>query len=67
MVGGLVGLTAYYIVPQYVWRWMGVHWFVTAAAAVAVIAVLGFGGYVITNRPAGPRATETKAMAASGD
>jgi len=67
MVGGLVGLTAYYLVPQNVWRWMGVHWFVTAVATVAAIVVLGVAGYAITNRPAAPRTTEPKAMAASAD
>jgi NADH-quinone oxidoreductase subunit L len=68
MVFGLVGLSAYYLVPPYAWRWMGVHWVVTAAGAIAVIAVIGFAGYVITNRPAVPRSAQSKAMAAaSGD
>jgi len=66
MVGGLVGLSAYYIVPPSTWRWLGVHWFVSAVAGVAVIVVLGFAGYVATHRPA-VRATEPKAMAASAD
>lgn len=67
MVGGLVGLTAYYVVPAYVWRWMGVHWFITALVAVGVIVVLGLAGYVITNRPAVRPVAESKAMAAAGD
>jgi NADH-quinone oxidoreductase subunit L len=68
MVGGLVGLTAYYIVPASTWHWMGVHWLITAAVAVAVIAIVGFGWSVVANRP--PQVAEvTKSMAAtaSGD
>ena len=67
MVGGLVGLTAYYVVPQSTWRWMGVHWFVTAVAAMAAIVALSVAGYAITNRPAIRHAPEPKAMPASGD
>jgi len=67
MVGGLVGLTAYYVVPAYAWGWMGVHWFLTAVAAAAAIVVLSLAGFAISHRPSVPRAAETKVIAASGD
>ncbi|HZP24393.1 MAG TPA: NADH-quinone oxidoreductase subunit L [Terriglobales bacterium] len=63
MVGGLVGLSAYYIVPPPAWRWMGAHWFVTTLAAVGVIVVISFAGYVAAKRP--PQIAETKSMAAA--
>jgi len=65
MVGGLVGLSAYYLLPPPLWQWMGVHWFITAVASVAVVAVLGFGWSLIANRP--ERIAETKSMAAAAD
>ena len=65
MVGGLVGLSAYYIVPAHVWRWMGAHWFVTAAGVIAVIVILSVGYSVVANRP--PRIAEPKSMAAAAD
>ena len=66
MVAGLVGLSAYYLVPQSTWRWMGLHWFVTVIGCVGVIAILGFGWSVVANRP--PRmADKSVAAPAAGD
>jgi NADH-quinone oxidoreductase subunit L len=69
MVGGLVGLSAYYIVPPTMWHWMGAHWFVTAVAVVAAIVVISFAGYAAANRPPKPQVPEKKeiAMAAGAD
>jgi hypothetical protein len=66
MVGGLVGLSAYYIVPQSAWRWMGVHWLVTVVGCIGVIALLGFGWSTVAGRP--PRvADKSVAAPAAGD
>ena len=65
MVGGLVGLGAYYLAPDSTWRWMGVHWFLTVIVVVAAIVIVGFAGYVATHRP--PRVAETKSIAAAAD
>jgi NADH-quinone oxidoreductase subunit L len=65
MVGGLVGLGAYYLVPESSWHWMGAHWFVTAAAVVAAIVVISFAGYVAANRRPKPSLPESKGMEAA--
>ena len=65
MVGGLVGLTAYYIVPKDVWHWMGMHWFVSAVMAVAALAVIVLAGVAAANRRPEPLPSETKGITAS--
>jgi NADH-quinone oxidoreductase subunit L len=65
MVGGLVGLSAYYIVPVSTWHWMGVHWFITAVAAVGIIVAISFAGYAAANRRPKPQAPENKSVAAA--
>jgi len=67
MVGGLVGLSAYYIVPQSTWQWMGMHWFITAVAVAAAIVVISFAGYIAANRRPRPALREEKSMAAAAD
>ncbi len=63
MVGGLVGLSAYYLVPESTWHWMGVHWVLTAAAVVAGIVVLSAAGYAAANRRPKPGMPENKGIA----
>jgi len=65
MVGGLVGLGAYYLIPESSWRWMGGHWFITAIAVVGAIVVMSFAGYVAANRRPRPSLPESKGIAAA--